>query len=168
MNDQLEEQQMTERSTTHNTFAIERHYPATPARVFAAFTTAEAKLSWADDPDYASDGGETEFDFRVGGRERFGGKAPDGTLYRYDALYYDIVPDERIVYCYEMYESSARISVSVATIEIVPDGDGTRLTYTEQGAYLDGLSLAEHREEGTAEQLDGLLRLLRKEAGEDG
>ena len=159
---------MSERSVTHSTFAIERQYPARPARVFAAFTSAEAKLSWGDDPDYASDGGETEFDFRVSGRERFGGKAPDGTLYRYDALYYDIVPDERIVYCYEMYENGARISVSVATIEMVPADGGTRLTYTEQGAFLDGHDQAADREQGTAEQFDGLLRLLRAEAGEVG
>lgn len=159
---------MTERSATHSTFAIERHYPARPARVFAAFSSLEAKLSWVDDPDYVSDGSETEFDFRVGGRERFGGKAPDGTLYRYDALYYDIVPDQRIVYCYEMYENGARISVSVATIEMVPAGGGTTLTYTEQGAYLDGLTQPEDREEGTAEQLDSLLRQLRAEAGQTG
>jgi uncharacterized protein YndB with AHSA1/START domain len=157
---------MTERSVTHSTFAIERHYPATPAQVFAAFASYEAKAVWADDPDYVSDGGEPEFDFRVGGRERFGGKAPDGTSYRYDAVYYDIVPGRRIVYCYEMYEESARISVSVATIDLVPADGGTRLTCTEQGAYLDGLTLAEHREEGTAEQLDGLLKYLRAQAGE--
>jgi uncharacterized protein YndB with AHSA1/START domain len=157
---------MTERSVTHSTFAVERHYPATPGRVFAAFASYAAKAVWADDPDYLPDGGETEFDFRVGGRERFGGKAPDGTSYRYDAVYYDIVPDQRIVYCYEMYEESARISVSVATIDLAPADRGTRLTYTEQGAYLDGLTLAEHREEGTAEQLDGLQKYLRAEAGE--
>jgi uncharacterized protein YndB with AHSA1/START domain len=72
---------MTERSVTHSTFAIERHYTASPARVFAAFATFDAKARWSDDPDYASDGGETEFDFRAGGRERVGGKAPDGTGY---------------------------------------------------------------------------------------
>lgn len=155
---------MTDSSITHATFAIERRYPAAPARVFAAFASYEAKMRWADDPDYASDGGESEFDFRVGGRERFGGKAPDGTAYSYDAVYYDIVPDQRIVYCYEMYEQDARISVSVASIELAPAEGGTTLTYTEQGAYLDGLSLAEHREEGTAEQLDGLGKLLRTEA----
>ncbi|HVB45345.1 MAG TPA: SRPBCC family protein [Streptosporangiaceae bacterium] len=157
---------MTERSITHSTFAIERHYLASSARVFAAFASADAKDRWADDPDYVSDGGETEFDFRVGGRERFGGKAPDGTSYRYDALYYDIVPGQRIVYCYEMYSGDARISVSVATVELVPADGGTRLTYTEQGAFLDGLALAEHREEGITEQLDNLVRVLRTEAGE--
>ena len=33
---------------------------------------------------------------------------------------------------------------------------GTRLTYTEQGAYLDGLDTPEQREEGTAQLLDAL------------
>jgi len=157
---------MTERSITHTTFAIERHYPTSPARVFAAFATFDAKIRWTDDPDYISDGGESEFNFRVGGRERFGGKAPDGTGYRYDALYYDIVPGQRIVYSYEMYEESARISVSVATIELVSADGGTRLTYTEQGAFLDGLARPEDREEGITEQLDNLVKILRAEAGE--
>ena len=70
---------------------------------------------------------------RVGGRERFAIKA-DGTIYRYDARYYDIVPDQRIIYAYEMYAGQARISVSVATIEFVKNGDSTTLTWTEQGA----------------------------------
>ena len=35
---------MTERSVTHATFVIERTYPTSPARVFAAFASREAKM----------------------------------------------------------------------------------------------------------------------------
>ncbi len=105
-----------------------------------------------------------ELDFRVGGHERFGGLTPDGTPYRYEGLYYDIVPDHRIVYSYEMYAGADRMSVSLATVEIAPDPDGTRLTYTEQGAFLDGLEKPREREEGTAFILDNLGNYLASHA----
>jgi len=104
--------------------------------------------------------GYIEFDFRVGGHERFGFRMPNGRTYSYDAVYYDIVADQRIVYCYEMYAGGARDSVSLATIEFVKDDAGTALTYTEQGAYLDGIDQPELREEGTAEMLDNLTGYL--------
>jgi uncharacterized protein YndB with AHSA1/START domain len=59
-----------------------------------------------------------------------------------------------------MYADGARISVSVATIDLVPEGGGTRLTYTEQGAFLDGRDVPEMRKEGTEEMLDGLVKYL--------
>jgi uncharacterized protein YndB with AHSA1/START domain len=156
---------MTERSVIHDTFSIERTYPAAPSRVFAAFASREAKDAWADDPGLEPAGSgtaSTEFDFRPGGREQFGFKYENRT-YRYDALYYDIVPDQRIVYTYEMYADGARISVSVATIEFAKSGDGTALIWTEQGAYLDGIDGPQapaSRKEGTTEMLDGLTRYL--------
>jgi uncharacterized protein YndB with AHSA1/START domain len=156
---------MTDRSVSHGTFVIERRYPAPPAKVFGAWADGAAKEIWMDDPDYKSDGGQYELDFRVGGHERFGGLAPDGKPYRYDALYYDIVPDHRIVYSYEMYAADDRMSVSLATVEIVPDQDGTKLTYTEQGAFLDGIDKPEAREEGTAWMLDNLGKYLASRAG---
>jgi uncharacterized protein YndB with AHSA1/START domain len=155
---------MTERSVQHTTFAIERTYPVQPARVFAAWASADAKRVWMDDPDTKSDGTEGELDFRVGGHERFGGLTPDGTSYRYDALYYDIVPDQRIVYAYEMYMGQERISVSVATVQIEPAGRGTSLTYTEQGAFLDGLDQPEARHEGMESLLDSLGKYLAGQA----
>ena len=156
---------MTDRSVSHGTFVIERRYPAPPAKVFGAWADGAAKEIWMDDPDYKSDGGQYELDFRVGGHERFSGLAPDEKPYRYDAQYYDIVPDYRIVYSYEMYAADDRMSVSLATVEIVPDQDGTKLTYTEQGAFLDGIDKPEAREEGTAWMLDNLGKYLASRAG---
>ena len=73
------------------------------------------------------------------------------------------MPDQRIVYSYEMYADGVRISVSVTTIEFAKSGDGSTLTWTEQGAYLDGIDGAQApalREEGTTEMLDSLARYL--------
>jgi uncharacterized protein YndB with AHSA1/START domain len=152
---------MTERSANHATFAIERTYPtATPSRTFAAWTDAKTKDVWMDDPDYGSDGSTIELEFAVGGHERFGGVAPDGTSYRYDAVYYDIIDDQRIVYCYEMYSGAERMSVSVVTVEFAAAGDGTALTYTEQGVFLDGIDKPEARREGTEWLLDNLGKYL--------
>jgi uncharacterized protein YndB with AHSA1/START domain len=161
---------MADSSVIHDMFSIERTYPAAQSRVFAAFASKEAKDTWNDDPDLGPAQGDAslkEFDFRPGGRERFGFEY-DGKSYRYDALYYDIVPDQRIVYSYEMYADDARISVSVATIEFAKSGDGTALTWTEQGAYLDGIDgpqAGDIRKGGTEEILDGLARYLTQPAG---
>ena len=156
---------MSARSVVHDSFTIERTYPAAPSRVFAAFASEEAKNTWGDTGGLESASGiQSEFDFRVGGRERFG-HVYEGMTYRYDALYYDIVPDQRIVYSYEMYADDARISVSIATIEFAKSGEGTALTMTEQGAYLDGIDgdqANELRRGGTAEMLDNLTGYLAK------
>jgi uncharacterized protein YndB with AHSA1/START domain len=73
------------------------------------------------------------------------------------------VPDQRLVYSYEMHADGVRISVSVATIELAKTADGTALTWTEQGAYLDGFDGADAprlREGGTSAMLDGLAKYL--------
>ena len=156
---------MTERSVIHDTFVIERIYPASPSRVFAAFASREAKDAWADTGDIAAAEpatGPVEFDFQVGGHERFG-NVYQGVRYTYDAIYYDIVPDQRLVYSYEMYADGVRFSVSVATIEFAETGDSTTLTWTEQSAYLDGFDgpdASRLRQGGTSEMLDGLAKYL--------
>ena len=76
---------MTDRSVNNAGFTIEHTYDVSPAKVFAAFASAEAKRNW------------------------FG--AGD------------------------------------------PQGNGTRLTYTEQAAFLDGLDQPKDREHGTREML---------------
>ena len=92
----------------------------------------------------------------MGGVESLAGDVEGGMSYRYDAVYQDIVDNERIVYSYEMTMAGRRISVSVATIEFIADGNGTHLILTEQGAFLDGLDQPAFREKGTNELMDKL------------
>jgi uncharacterized protein YndB with AHSA1/START domain len=80
----------------------------------------------------------------------------EGSVYAFEGLYQDIVPDERIVYTYDMHLDRARISVSLATVELKPEGGGTRLVFTEQGAFLDGLDTPAEREQGTGSLLGAL------------
>lgn len=153
---------MTQRSVNHATFVIERTYDATPARVFAAWADPKVKARWFAAPDDGTD--NHTFDFRVGGREYSSGKAPTGQNYKFDARYQDIVPDNRIVYIYDMHLDDVRISVSLAVIEFEPAGKGTHMTVTEHGAYLDGLDTPAEREEGTNWLMDQLGACLRGEA----
>ena len=74
------------------------------------------------------------------------------------SVYTDIVDQVRIVFTYDMWLAERHISTSVTTIALEPDGDGTRLTYTEQGVHFDGLDTVEGREEGSKGLLDQLVR----------
>ena len=146
---------MSERSTEHAAFVVERVYDASPDRVFAARSDPEAKARWFDGPE-----GKWELNFRVGGWERRRGMLPDGREYTFEAHYRDIVPGRRIVYTYEMLLDVIPISVSVATAEFSRERDGTRLLYTEQGAFLDGHEMPARREHGMGSLLDSLAQWL--------
>jgi uncharacterized protein YndB with AHSA1/START domain len=147
---------MTERSTRHTTFAIERSYNFSPAKVFAAWSTAEAKARWFVGPHDKWTLIKREMDFRVGGREIVSGSFADGPTSTFNSYYQDIVPNERIVYSYEMDLSGKKISVSLATVEFAPVKGGTRLKFTEQAVFLDDFDDAGGREIGTAALLDQL------------
>ena len=57
--------------------------------------------------------------------------------------------NERIVYTYDMTIGEKRISVSLATIELIAEAAGTRVSVTEHGVFLDGYDDAGSREHGT-------------------
>ena len=147
---------MNERSTRHSTFILERTYNFAPAKVFAAWSTAEAKAQWFVGPPGKWTLVRRELDFRVGGREKLSGSFPDGHTSNFNGYYQDIVPNERIVYSYEMDLSGKKISVSLATVEFTPVKTGTLLKFTEQAVFLDDFDDAGGRERGTAVLLDQL------------
>ena len=88
---------MSQRSTRHDTFTIERHYPVPPERVFDAFADQAKKARWFGCVD-GWEVAEHTIDFRIGGREVWRGGPPTGTQHRNDTVYHDIVPNERIVW----------------------------------------------------------------------
>jgi uncharacterized protein YndB with AHSA1/START domain len=157
---------MTNRSVTHATFVVERTYDASPARVFAAWADPTTKARWFAGPEDWDASGH-ELDFQVGGRECASGGPRGGPVHIYNAVYYDIVPNERIVYAYDMHLDETRISVSLATVEIKPAGASSRLIFTEQGAFLDGHDYPAEREQGTIELLDALDAELRGDTTND-
>ena len=143
------------RSATQGVFTIERAFAASPARVFAAFATPEGKSRWFSGSDEWTLL-HREMDFSVGGRERLEGRWPSGKVSAFNSIYFDIAPNERIIHCYDMHVDGVLISVSLATIEMRPQGAGTRLTYTEQGMFLDGYDDNGSREHGARFLLDRL------------
>ncbi len=154
---------MSDRSTNHATFVIERNYEAAPARVWRAWADPAEQRRWFGPQGPAQ--AEHELEFRVGGLERMSVQMPDGALYKFIARFQDIVEGERFVHTYEMYLDDARISVSVATVVLEAEGDGTKLTMTEQGVFLDGLDNPAEREHGTGELLNTLARHLQSTGG---
>jgi uncharacterized protein YndB with AHSA1/START domain len=139
---------MTQRSTIHDTFVINRNFEFAREHVFAAWTSAPAKSQWFVGPSGWT-AQHRELDFRVGGREKLVGRRPDGNVSTFDARYHEIVPNERIVYVYDMLTNDRQTSVSLVTIEFKDRRDGTQLIITEQGVFLDGLDDARRREHGT-------------------
>ena len=152
---------MTERSIQHGSFTIERVFDAPLKLVFGAWATPEGKARWFVGPKGWQQV-ERRLDFRVGGHEHLSGRFESGVVTRFDATYRDIVPDQRIIYVYDMRLTDRHISVSLATITFAPVGDRTRLVVTEQGVFLDGYEDGGSREKGTGGLLDQLAASLKR------
>jgi uncharacterized protein YndB with AHSA1/START domain len=154
---------MTKHIAVHDTFVINRSFAFKPELVFAAWASAEAKSRWFVGP-AGWQSQHRELDFRVGGHERVIGRKPDGGVSKFDARYYEIVPNARIVYVYDMYMNDVRLSISLVTVEFQERKDETQLVITEQGVFLDELGDPRGREHGTRILIDQLEQALRRQA----
>jgi len=139
-------------------FTVERRYDFRPARVFAAFANREIKQRWMGCDDVRTPVIE-RLDFRVGGREVSRGGGVGGEEHLFEGTYLDIVDGRRLVFAFVMHVGGRKLSASIATVEILADGDGARLLFTEQGVYFGEDGWAE-REEGTSQGLNQLAAWL--------
>jgi uncharacterized protein YndB with AHSA1/START domain len=145
----------------HSTFRLERHYKASPARVFQAFADPAAKRRW-----FLEVEGFEIFEYRpafeVGATEFYRFRFGQGAEMTNVTSYQDIVPDRRLVFCYRMTIGGAIMSASLTTIELMEQDGGTLLIHTEQGTYLDGSDNGTGREEGTRWALGRLAKEVEK------
>jgi uncharacterized protein YndB with AHSA1/START domain len=144
------------RSVVHAAFHLERTYDAPVARVWKALTDEQAKAKWFGRAPSRLEILERHMDVRVGGAERLKGRWEGGVVSTFDAVYHDVIPNERLVYSYVMHLDDRKISVSLATMQLTADGGKTTLKVSEQGAFLDGYDDAGARERGTGFLLDAL------------
>lgn len=147
----------------HASFTIERTFAKhSVERVFNAFKDPGKRRRWFVEGEGFTIH-EYALDFRVGAHEggsfSFGG----GPKITNDTYYLDIVDGERMVFAYAMTVAGKPLSSSLTTIQFEQSGAGTKLTYTEQGAFIDGRPEdVTNREAGTKELFTALERELNR------
>src|SRR4051794_3113120 len=149
----------TASTVAHATFVVERTFDAPLARVWDAFAVPEQHAQWFGAEDNFTATEESE-DFRVGGRAVQDGQWHGGPTSRYVGTYTDIVDKQRIVSTYDMWVDGAHLSTSLNSTELEAVEGGTRVTYTEHGAFFDGLEDGSQREAGFQGIFDTLAAYL--------
>ena len=131
---------------------VSRHVDASPERVFDAWVDPGSARHWL----FATAGGNVErceIDPRVGGRfaifERRG-----SILAEHYGEYLELDRPRRLVFDFWTNFSEERTRV---TITIAPDADGSRLTLTHQGVWVD---YEERTRQGWRTIIEGLVRCL--------
>jgi uncharacterized protein YndB with AHSA1/START domain len=150
-------------STAHTTIMLERSYDASPDRVFTAFADATARAEWAvpDEPVVLV---YDRADFRVGGTDLSRCGPKHDMMFVAETLYLDIVPGQRIVSVETVSKHGTRLSVSLVTADIQPEGRGTRLVLTDQIVALDDPDILKSHEQGYSGALDNLAGWLARQA----
>ena len=150
------------RPIVHRTLTVERTYAAAPARVFAAWVDPEVKARWFIGPPAEWKVLERRLDLRVGGHELLVGQLTgSATETRYEARYHVIVPDQRLVYVYDMQHAGGHLSTSLATVDFERTAaGGTRMVLTEQAAFHDGEDGAPGRQQGIAAHFELIAPLV--------
>jgi uncharacterized protein YndB with AHSA1/START domain len=151
---------MTESTVIHDTFVIDRTYPASVERVFAYLSDPAKKRRWyADGSSHHVD--LFEMDFREGGVERssyrLGDQTPfPGTVMANDGRFEDIAPNSRIVISTSMTVGGKRISTSLISFELFAEGAGTKVVLTHQACFYEGADGPAMRKGGWVALLDKL------------
>lgn len=146
----------------HGSFVLAVDFTVPRARVFQGFADPGLRRRWFRLPGPSATA-EHALDFRVGGGETSRNVFVSGDLREHLANrshFLDIVPDTRIVYAYTAEVDAVRTWTSLVTVELADTPTGSRLTWTEQYAWLtaapDAAQAVAHLRGGTRLVLNGL------------
>ena len=148
----------------HDTLVFERRLRSTPSAVFAAYADVESRARWSAPSDTAAVVYSVS-DFRVDGVDRFRCGSMTDLQFEGTVRYADIVENRRIVYSEVISTTDMRLSVSLVTWEIFPEGTGARLVVTDQIASFVGDDMITGSRVGMSAALDNLTSLLERTAG---
>lgn len=149
---------------THDEFHIERVLNASRERVWAAWADPALKRRWFVDSDSPAWSERAySVDFRVGGRESGSFELTEGPgqgVHENATHYLDIVDGRRIAFAYTMAMDGRIHSASLSTVTFEDQGDGTRMVYTEQGAFFEDSDGPAMRRDGWEHLMNALEKTL--------
>ena len=124
--------------TQPNALALDRHFDATPAFVYALWSHPSLLAGW-----WGPEGHHLttcEVDLRPGGNWRFN-MDRDGTPHWIHGTYHDIIPDQRLTFSSHFPEFDVH---SIISVRFAPENSGTRMTFLQTG-FPDAHQQAGHR-----------------------
>ena len=108
-------------------------YPASPEKVWRAWTDPDALRQWwaqADAP-----GWRARIDLRVGGRYQFVLRDPEGVYHDVRGVYREVVPNRRLVFTWNLHDGTPERE-SLVTVILNPLGNGgTELVFRQEPAF---------------------------------
>ena len=112
---------------------VKRRFNAPPDKVFAAWTDPKKIARWFGPP--GSTVNEATFETRAGGQFMIFCKAPNGEEFHVSGVVQEAIADRRLVYSWAWRSTPER--VSLVTVDLKPDGDGTLLSLTHDQFFDD-------------------------------
>ena len=142
-------------SVVHDTVVLERIYKATPARVFAAWESIEARKRWSK-PSPDTGIVYDAHDFRVGGKDIVRCGPANDLRFHAEVHYLNIVPGKRLIFSERISENDRPMATALLTVEFRAKGQDTHQVVTMQIAALDGSDMVSGYIEGWNPTLDNL------------
>ena len=129
----------------HHIVVAQAQFKSSPSQVYAIWTDSANRHRWEPTPE----GMKTHYlnyDFRIGGVEQSEMRQGGAVVAKLITRFFDIVPDHRLVFSVMVLVDDVPVSCSQNTLELVPEGTGTKLTCHEMVVWLHGNDLSiEHQ-----------------------